>query len=281
MNKVLFAVLFSVLLLVPIGVQQVFAAQVQINAQKDNFMISTAPTTNFGSSPVMTAVHSATSEERTLVSFDLSSIPIGSTVTSVEVEMMSLGANGAIVTLHKVTNNWGEFEASWNNRFIVIPTPWATAGGDFVSTSSDSKTITGTGPKTFGSTIGMVQDVQSWVDSSSTNFGWLLKTNTIPSAAVFATKENTGQPSAIITVTFTPPGGEPEICDDLIDNDGDSFIDEADPDCQTSPQMIGGEIIPIESTSLILAGAQTFSWMIPVIVSVLGIGLFVASRKSE
>jgi len=44
---------------------------------------------------------------------------------------------------------------------------------------------------------------------------------------------------------------------------------------------IGGEIIPIEATSLILAGAQSFSWMIPVVLSVLGIGLFVVSRKSE
>ena len=49
----------------------------------------------------------------------------------------------------------------------------------------------------------------------------------------------------------------------------------------TPPQVIGGELIPIESTSLILAGAQSFSWMIPVILSVVGIGLFVVSRKSE
>jgi len=45
--------------------------------------------------------------------------------------------------------------------------------------------------------------------------------------------------------------------------------------------VVGGEIIPIETTSLLLASAQTFSWMIPVVLSVLGIGLFVASRKSE
>ncbi len=44
---------------------------------------------------------------------------------------------------------------------------------------------------------------------------------------------------------------------------------------------VGGKIIPIEQTSLILAGAQTFSWMIPVVLSGIGIGLFVASRKSE
>ncbi len=44
---------------------------------------------------------------------------------------------------------------------------------------------------------------------------------------------------------------------------------------------IGGEIIPIESTSLILAGSQSFSWMIPLVISGIGIGLFVVSRKSE
>jgi len=49
----------------------------------------------------------------------------------------------------------------------------------------------------------------------------------------------------------------------------------------TSTTLVGGEIIPIEQTSLLLASAQTFSWMIPVILSVLGIGLFVVSRKSE
>jgi hypothetical protein len=50
---------------------------------------------------------------------------------------------------------------------------------------------------------------------------------------------------------------------------------------QSNGQVIGGEIIPIESFSLILAGAQSFSWMIPVVLSGIGIGLFVVSRKSE
>jgi len=46
-------------------------------------------------------------------------------------------------------------------------------------------------------------------------------------------------------------------------------------------KKIGGKIIPIEQTSLILAGTQSFSWMIPVVLSGIGIGLFVVSRKSE
>ena len=42
---------------------------------------------------------------------------------------------------------------------------------------------------------------------------------------------------------------------------------------------VGGELLPIETTSLLLAGAQTFSWMIPVVLSVLGIGLVLVKRK--
>jgi len=53
------------------------------------------------------------------------------------------------------------------------------------------------------------------------------------------------------------------------------------PPVPPKPPVVGGELIPIESTSLILVGAQSFSWMIPVVLSVLGIGLFVVSRKSE
>jgi len=53
------------------------------------------------------------------------------------------------------------------------------------------------------------------------------------------------------------------------------------PPCELQMNVVGGELLPIETTSLLLASAQSFSWMIPVILSVLGIGLFVASRKSE
>ena len=44
-------------------------------------------------------------------------------------------------------------------------------------------------------------------------------------------------------------------------------------------QAVGGTLFPIESTSLILAGAQmTASWMIPVIVSGIGIAIVIARR---
>ena len=47
----------------------------------------------------------------------------------------------------------------------------------------------------------------------------------------------------------------------------------------TDALAIGGEIIPIESTAVLLAGAQTTSsWLIPVIVSAVGIAIVIARR---
>jgi len=43
---------------------------------------------------------------------------------------------------------------------------------------------------------------------------------------------------------------------------------------------VGGEYLTLDITALLLAGTQSFSWMIPVVLSVLGIGLFVF-RRSE
>jgi len=45
------------------------------------------------------------------------------------------------------------------------------------------------------------------------------------------------------------------------------------------PQAIGGEIIPLDTTMILVAGTQTTAaWMIPVIVSAIGIGFVIARR---
>jgi sugar lactone lactonase YvrE len=43
--------------------------------------------------------------------------------------------------------------------------------------------------------------------------------------------------------------------------------------------VVGGEFLQIETTSLLLTGTQSFSWMIPLVLSGIGIGLLVVSSK--
>ena len=45
------------------------------------------------------------------------------------------------------------------------------------------------------------------------------------------------------------------------------------------PQAVGGELIALDSTMVLVAGAQyTAAWMIPVIVSAIGIGIVIARK---
>jgi len=63
-------------------------------------------------------------------------------------------------------------------------------------------------------------------------------------------------------------------------DDNDPCVPNPNSQACINPQ-VGGRIIPIETTSLLLAGTQTFSWMIPVLLSAIGIGLFAVSKKPE
>ena len=57
-----------------------------------------------------------------------------------------------------------------------------------------------------------------------------------------------------------------EICDNGIDDDLDGLIDLDDPDCK----IIGGEFLPIDTTALLLAGAQTNAVWILSVLAVIG-----------
>jgi len=48
-----------------------------------------------------------------------------------------------------------------------------------------------------------------------------------------------------------------------------------------TPDVVGGEIISLDTAALLLAGAQSTTWLIPILLSIAGIGMFVVSRKSE
>ena len=69
-----------------------------------------------------------------------------------------------------------------------------------------------------------------------------------------------------------------EQCDDgnLLDGDGCSAICEV----EFGPVGVEGEYITADTTSLLLAGAQMNAvWMIPVVVSAVGIGVFILKKK--
>jgi hypothetical protein len=147
---------------------------------------------------------------RGLVAFNVAgSVPAGATITGVTLTMReTTGMNGdRQIELHRVLEDWGEGtsffnggqgapaqndDATWLYTFYNFANPvasptWTTAGGSFSPTVSGSTIVydsVAPGPifptgSSFtwssASNPQMIADVQNWLDSPTTNFGWLLK----------------------------------------------------------------------------------------------------------
>lgn len=159
--------------------------------------------------------------QRGLIEFDLNSIAVGSIITSVTLTMHvnSIGSGGTTetITLNTISQDWnagiaGSGGATKGGGSGVAPnagdatwtssgsSPW-TAGGAFNSTISDSLLIGTTGFHAF-SGIKLISDVQTWVDNSSLNYGWILRGNELNSGTSkrFSSSENTGGGSSFVPV---------------------------------------------------------------------------------
>ncbi len=147
---------------------------------------------------------------RTLLAFDLSSIPTGTQILEVRLKLTlskSVLSTPAPLTFYRLSEDWGEGasnaegsegagisalpgDATWKHRFFDTQL-WTKQGGSFVITESISVNIGGIGDHSLSSQ-GMVADVQGWYESSATNFGWIMlgDENASTTAQRYESREN-------------------------------------------------------------------------------------------
>ncbi len=159
---------------------------------------------------------------RALIAFDLSPIPDGATIESVEliIQVDSPKVHTGTLQLHKLDSDWGEGtsnagrgegggapatlgDATWIHTFSP-GSLWATPGGDFDPLFSDNVSVTSNGSFSFDDPE-LAMDVQSWFDNPETNFGWLIKLSNESGRAIrFKSFESGGAPPEL-DVVFTVP----------------------------------------------------------------------------
>ena len=228
LNKPLVIVL-TLILCLTISVSELWAQEAQtILASKDNTLIESLTgefSNGMGTSFFVGKTNqNSDSIRRGLIAFDLANqIPADSTITEVKLtlNLERTPSDNESVELHRVLSDWGEGnssskggrgapatqgDATWVHTFYDQDL-WSESGGDFASDPSAMEMVEDVGIYTWGSTPGMVQDVQQWLDSPETNFGWLLSGNETDSGTVkvFASRHNTDssiQPQLI--VSFQP-----------------------------------------------------------------------------
>ena len=174
---------------------------------KDNTVFQSNVNNSDGGGPGMFAGTNGTgAPSRGLIEFNIAgNIPAGSTINSVQLELflgMAAGSGGGggggtfNIGLHAVSRAWGEGtagsghtaiagtgagfaagpgDATWNASAFPS-TLWTNPGGDFTATASGTAAVGTTlnVASTWGSTVALVSDVQGWLNSPSTNFGWEL-----------------------------------------------------------------------------------------------------------
>jgi hypothetical protein len=223
-----------------------------LSSSKDTTIFQNNVNNSSGGSPGLFAGTNGTgSPRRAPIEFDIASnVPAGATITAVQLTLTlgqvaggGGGGGGGVanstIELHKLLADWGEGtvqtvspptdslgglgqgaaagagDATWNARMFSSAL-WSTPGGDFTALVSGS-TVVGTTLNvgyTWTSTPAMVSDVQGWLNSPSTNFGWMLKNADEVTPTDFRTFYSREAATAAfhpqLQITFTPvpePGG--------------------------------------------------------------------------
>jgi len=162
---------------------------------------------------------------RGVIAFDLATIPAGSTINSVSLQLhMSQTNSGPLdISLHRLLADWGEGtsdapgsegggapstpgDATWLHTFFDTDL-WSTPGGDFTAAASAIESVDQPGFYVWDSTPDLVADVQAWHDDAPLNFGWLVHgvEDAASSAKKFDTRENpTESFRPMLMIDYTP-----------------------------------------------------------------------------
>jgi len=173
------------------------AETVLINATQDNTLYEDegGSLSNGAGNYMFVGANGEGSKRRALIAFrDLSALPNGAVISSVKLHLYITqegSFNAETISLARVTKDWGEGasrglngeeegapaetgDATWIHSMFP-GSMWDSPGGDFAEEASASLVVQPTGRRyIFGSSEGLVNDVQDWLDGSTPNYGWIL-----------------------------------------------------------------------------------------------------------
>ena len=174
---------------------------VDFSASMDTYINQDHPSNNYGTdNDLDVRSQSGSKNKRTLVAFDLSSLPAGITIQSA---ILKLYVNNAPpgtrnYEAHRITASWTEGGANWNNSASAF---------DAAATATTSISSNGT------STWDVTTDVSAFYAGSFSNYGWLIKDanedNSSAKEITFTSRDDgshsTQHPVLEVVYTLPPP----------------------------------------------------------------------------
>jgi len=204
--------------------------QVNLEASRDSSIYSEFTDHSSGAGQfIISGVTKENNRRRGLIHFDIASaVPEGATINFVRLDLVIAKVPdelfvGTTHFLHRATADWGEAgsggtgrgapaeagDATWTAGFFGSSN-WSASGGDFVAFASASASVSPTVNDTVGfSSLGLVDDVQLFLDSPASNFGWFVVGNEAfdSNARAYYSSENANvgnRPNLLIDYTPVP-----------------------------------------------------------------------------
>jgi len=146
---------------------------------KDTYLGSGSPNKNHGIADELKV--KGDDSRRTLIEFDLSSIPLNATIETaiLELYVTAKGTGTPVINVYRITNNWTEGTgvdsvtddgATWNSRNGSID--WTTSGGDYDSAVWANTTLSA---KDTWYSWNITSLVQNWVNETYPKNGMMLQ----------------------------------------------------------------------------------------------------------
>ena len=139
---------------------------VTLSPDADTFIYEGSQGTNYGSNvQLWTDPWQLGNARRSLIHFDVSSIPSTASISLAELNLLEADTQGTTrtIAIHRKTASFTENGATWSN-----------AASGYNGAATDTVSVSWSGTFTWN-TWSVQSDVQDFVDGTSPNFGWLLK----------------------------------------------------------------------------------------------------------
>ncbi|MFN9987272.1 MAG: beta strand repeat-containing protein, partial [Pirellula sp.] len=167
-------------------------------ASYDTYINAGATSTNYGTSTSMIVDRSGgdPGNQRALIQFALSDIPVGATITSAQMRLNATAVTGSMpVEVYRVTSTWTEAGATWTSMNAA-----------YNATAITSITAASTGTHVFDITSA----VSGWYAGTFSNFGVMLgSTGTGTTTVTYSSDESANAPQLVLA--FTVPNVAPVI----------------------------------------------------------------------
>jgi hypothetical protein len=170
---------------------------------QDSYIVQDSAAQNFGSATELRTRTNSGRERRTLIGFNLPSLPPSSTLVSSTLRLYETTTLvGQTITLYRLTNSWVGSQVTWNQR--SSGNSWSTAGGDYQNTA-----LAAFSPDLANQyrDIDVTAVTQGWRNGSFSNYGLLLRASGTNGEVRFASNEAVSvsqRPQLCITYQLAP-----------------------------------------------------------------------------